>query len=100
MRIWLYQHGDLPIVGPMLQELWVAYAMSWSGALFDLAIVPALLWRRAGLLHAGCVPPGHVGPFPATGDFPVADDRTDADFLCAGLATPLVAAIEIAHAPG
>ncbi len=46
MRIWLYQHGDLPLIGPVLRETWVAYAMSWSGALFDLAIIPALLWRR------------------------------------------------------
>ena len=45
MRIWLYQHGDLPLIGPLLQETWVAYAMSWGGATFDLAIVPALLWR-------------------------------------------------------
>ena len=46
MRIWLYGHGDLPLIGPLMQETWMAYAMSWGGALFDLAIVPALLWRR------------------------------------------------------
>ena len=47
LRIWLYQHGDLPLVGSLLQEAWAAYAMSWGGALFDLAVAPALLWRRA-----------------------------------------------------
>ena len=47
LRIWLYQHGDLPLAGPLLQEAWAAYAMSWGGALFDLAVAPALLWRRA-----------------------------------------------------
>ncbi len=49
MRIWLYQHGDLPIFGPLLQEMWVAYAMSWVGALFDLTIVGWLLWRPTRL---------------------------------------------------
>ncbi len=49
MRIWLYQHGDLPILGTQLQELWVAYAISWAGALFDLTIVGWLLWNRTRL---------------------------------------------------
>ncbi len=49
MRIWLYQHGDLPLVGALLQEMWVTYAMSWTGALFDLTIVGWLLWRRTRL---------------------------------------------------
>ena len=49
LRIWLYQHGDMPVFGPLLQELWVAYAMSWTGALFDLTIVGWLLWRRTRL---------------------------------------------------
>ena len=46
LRIWLYQHGDLLMVGPLLQEVWVAYAMSWGGAMFDLTVAPALLWHR------------------------------------------------------
>ena len=54
LRIWLYQIGGLPVVGPLLQESWVAYAMSWGGALFDLAIVPALLCR-ATRIPAYCV---------------------------------------------
>ncbi len=49
LRIWMYQHGGLPLVGPLLQETWAAYAMSWCGALFDVAIVPALLWGRTRL---------------------------------------------------
>lgn len=46
MRIWLYQHGDMPLFGPLLQEAWAAYAMSWAGAAFDLTIVGWLLWKR------------------------------------------------------
>ena len=49
LRIWLYQHGEMPVVGPLLQELWVAYAISWAGALFDLTIVGWLLWSRTRL---------------------------------------------------
>lgn len=41
LTIWLNQHGDYPLIGGLLQQSWVAYAMSWSGALFDLTIV---LW--------------------------------------------------------
>ena len=47
LRIWLPQHADAPIVGPLLDELWVAYAFSWAGAAFDLTIVAWLLWRRS-----------------------------------------------------
>lgn len=45
LRIWLYQRADLPLIGALLQEPWTAYAMSWTGALFDLTIVAWLLWR-------------------------------------------------------
>ena len=47
MRIWLYNNGDLFLVGPLLREAWVAYAMNWAGAAFDLTIVGWLLWRRS-----------------------------------------------------
>ena len=46
LRIWMHHHTDLPLVGPLMGELWVAYAMSWTGAFFDLTIVGWLLWRR------------------------------------------------------
>ena len=73
LRIWLYQHGDLPIVGPLLREAWMAYAMSWSGAAFDLAIVPALLWRRTQPYAYGVLVSFHVATwalFPQLGIFP------------------------------
>lgn len=47
LRIWLYNSGDVPLVGPLLKEAWVAYAMSWAGVAFDLTIVGWLLWRRS-----------------------------------------------------
>ena len=49
LRIWLPQHTDLPLIGPLLDEVWVAYAFSWGGALFDLLVGFALWsnrWRK------------------------------------------------------
>ena len=73
MRIWLYQHGDMPLIGPLLQEAWVAFAMSWGGALFDLAIVPALLWRRTRPFAYATLVAFHLATwalFPQLGVFP------------------------------
>lgn len=47
LRIWLGASADLPIVGPWLEQPWVAFAASYAGLLFDAAIVPLLLWRRS-----------------------------------------------------
>ena len=47
LRIWLYGHGDLALAGPLLQEMWVASAMSWGAAFFDLTIAAWLLWHRS-----------------------------------------------------
>jgi vitamin K-dependent gamma-carboxylase len=46
LRIWLAAKSDLPLIGPSFNELWVAYAASWFGALFDTSIVFFLLCRR------------------------------------------------------
>jgi vitamin K-dependent gamma-carboxylase len=46
LSIWLGRSSDLPVVGTVLGAPATAYLMSWSGALFDLSIVPLLLARR------------------------------------------------------
>src|SRR5262249_49582943 len=46
LRIWLAARSDLPLVGPLLAQPWVAYAFSWSGAIFDLTIVSFLVRAR------------------------------------------------------
>ncbi|QJX47578.1 HTTM domain-containing protein [Hymenobacter taeanensis] len=46
LRIWLPAKNDLPLIGPLLGQLWVAYAFSWFGALYDLTIPYFLLNRR------------------------------------------------------
>ena len=47
LRIWLYNSGDIALIGPLLKQAWTAYAMSWAGVAFDLTIVGWLLWRRS-----------------------------------------------------
>lgn len=46
LRIWLAASGDVPLLGPLLEQPWAAWLFSWSGVAFDLGIVPLLLWRR------------------------------------------------------
>jgi vitamin K-dependent gamma-carboxylase len=41
LRTWLFAHSDAPVIGPLLQQPWVAFAFSWAGAIFDLSIA---LW--------------------------------------------------------
>lgn len=43
LKIWLQAHHNLPIVGSLMQEEWVAYVFSWFGCIYDLFIVFFLL---------------------------------------------------------
>jgi vitamin K-dependent gamma-carboxylase len=47
MTIWLSANSDFPVIGALFDEKWVAYAFSWAGLVFDLSIVPLLLWSRS-----------------------------------------------------
>lgn len=46
LRIWLPANAQVPLVGYLLEQEWVAYAFSWFGALFDLTIGLFLSLRR------------------------------------------------------
>lgn len=73
IRIWLYQHGEMPIFGPLLGEPWAAYFVSWAGAAFDLTIVVWLLWRRTRFWAYLALVAFHVATavlFPRLGIFP------------------------------
>lgn len=50
LRIWLRANSELPIIGRFAHAPWFSLAFSWSGMLFDLCIVPLLLWRRSRML--------------------------------------------------
>ena len=46
LRIWLPAQNDLPLIGSLFNHLWVAYAFSWLGCLYDLTIPFLLLNHR------------------------------------------------------
>jgi vitamin K-dependent gamma-carboxylase len=46
LRIWLAANAEMPILGRFFDRLAVAIGFSVCGALFDLSIVPLLLWKR------------------------------------------------------
>jgi hypothetical protein len=46
LRIWLPAKAPAtPLIGPLLQQEWIAYFFSWGGAFFDLSIGFLLLYR-------------------------------------------------------
>lgn len=46
MKTWLERRADEPVMGPLFGSGWAPWVFSYGGALFDLIIVPLLLWRR------------------------------------------------------
>lgn len=46
LRIWLPAHTDFPLIGSLLDKVWVAYFFSWFGALYDLSIPFLLLFKK------------------------------------------------------
>lgn len=46
MTLWLARRTHLPVIGPWLTGDAMPYVFAWGGVLFDLLIVPALLWKR------------------------------------------------------
>jgi hypothetical protein len=72
MTIWLQANADFPIIGGLFTKTWVAFAFSWAGLAFDLAIVPLLLWRRSRpfayvaviVFHVVTARLFHLGMFP------------------------------------
>ncbi len=72
LRIWLRANTDLPLLGQLFDEAWMAYVMSWTGAFYDLTIVFFLLWRKTRFLaylavigfHVMTALLFHIGMFP------------------------------------
>lgn len=47
LKIWLPSKYNLPLIGEnLMQQNWFHYAMSWSGALYDLSIPFLLLYKK------------------------------------------------------
>ncbi|MCC9168813.1 HTTM domain-containing protein [Pontibacter harenae] len=60
LRYWLPAHTHLPLIGPLLDEVWVTYLFCWFGAFYDLTIPFFLSWRRSRLLAYATVVVFHV----------------------------------------
>jgi hypothetical protein len=50
IRAWLARRTDFPLLGRWFGEEWMVWTFAYGGLLFDLLIVPFLLWRRTRLL--------------------------------------------------
>ncbi|MCC8424302.1 HTTM domain-containing protein [Mucilaginibacter sp. UR6-11] len=46
LKIWLPANSNMPVIGGLLTQVWVAYIFSWFGAIFDLFIGFLLLSNR------------------------------------------------------
>lgn len=46
VRSWLARRADYPLVGPWLEQEAAVWLLAYGGLIFDLMIVPLLLWRR------------------------------------------------------
>lgn len=73
LQIWLSARTSVPLIGPFLDQRWVAFAAAWGGFLFDSTVVAFLLARRTRLVAYAVVLLFHLGTaalFPI-GMFPV-----------------------------
>ncbi len=73
MNLWMRARTETPIIGPLLGELWVAYALSWVGFLYDLTIWMFLINRptRAYAYVVVLIFHGMTAVFFEIGMFPV-----------------------------
>lgn len=46
MRMWLARRTEFPVIGQYFKKEWMVHFFVYSGLLFDLLIVPLLLWKR------------------------------------------------------
>ncbi|AXT60618.1 HTTM domain-containing protein [Aquimarina sp. AD10] len=46
LKIWLPSNYDLPVLGDLMQQEWVHYLFSYTGAIYDLTIPFLLLFRK------------------------------------------------------
>ena len=71
---WLKHETDLPIIGSLMKYNETAYLFSWSGAMFDLLIVFALINKKTRLIGYTFVISFHTLTyilFPSIGVFPI-----------------------------
>ncbi len=50
IAIWFKSKSDYWLVGDLLQEQWLQYAIAYGGIFFDMLVIPALLWKRTRMI--------------------------------------------------
>lgn len=50
VKIWFKRFANYNYIGPLFRSDWFAHLIAYSGLLFDLLVVPALLWKRTRVL--------------------------------------------------
>jgi vitamin K-dependent gamma-carboxylase len=50
VRMWLSGRSSYPYIGHVMTSEWMVGLIAYGGLLFDLAVVPMLLWRRTRML--------------------------------------------------
>jgi len=50
MKIWLPAKNEIPFIGELFNEKWVAYLFSWIGCIYDLSIGFLLLYKPSRIL--------------------------------------------------
>ena len=46
LRMWLVERSDVPVLGGFFTEAWAPWLFSYGGLLFDLLVIPFLIWPR------------------------------------------------------
>jgi hypothetical protein len=53
MELWFTYKTDYPVIGPLFETTWMKWVVAYGGILFDLFVVPLLLWRPTRLFAFG-----------------------------------------------
>ncbi len=53
LKLWLPAKKNMPIIGPLLEQEWLAWFMSYGGLMLDLFVVPLLLFKKTRWIAFG-----------------------------------------------
>lgn len=53
LSLWFKGKASYPLIGQLLVHEWTPYFIAWGGILYDLFIVPLMLWRRTRVYAFG-----------------------------------------------
>lgn len=55
LKIWLPYKKDYFLIGPILEQEWLAWFMSYGGVFLDLCVVPLLIFKRTRIFALCCL---------------------------------------------